>query len=121
MTSQAQLDHVFGALADATRRAILSRLVQGEATVNELVEPFGLKQPTISKHLKVLERAGLVSRGRAAQFRPVRLNAAPLADADKWIGSYRRLWEDSFDRLDALLGSKQPTTKSRKGKQNGRK
>jgi DNA-binding transcriptional ArsR family regulator len=119
MTSQAQLDHVFAALADATRRAILARLVQGEATVNELVEPFNLKQPTISKHLKVLERAGLVSRGREAQFRPVRLNAAPLADAAKWIGSYRRLWEDSFDRLDALLGSKRSTPK--KGKQNGRK
>lgn len=121
MTSQARLDHVFGALADATRRAILARLVQGEATVNELVEPFDLKQPTISKHLKVLERAGLVSRGRAAQSRPVRLNAAPLADAARWIGSYRRLWEDSFDHLDALLGSKQPTPKAGKGKQNGRK
>ena len=119
MTSQAQLDHVFSALADATRRAILARLVQGEATVNELVEPFDLKQPTISKHLKVLERAGLVSRGREAQFRPVRLNAAPLAYAAKWIGSYRRLWEGSFDSLDALLGSEQPTPK--KGKQNGRK
>jgi len=119
MTSQAQLDHIFGALADATRRSILARLVQGEATVNELVEPFDLKQPTISKHLKVLERAGLVSRGRAAQSRPVRLNAEPLACAAQWIGSYRRLWEDSFDRLEALLGSKQPTPK--KGKQNGRK
>jgi DNA-binding transcriptional ArsR family regulator len=119
MPSQAQLDHVFGALADATRRAILARLVQGEATVNELVGPFDLKQPTISKHLKVLERAGLVSRGRQAQFRPVRLNAAPLAHAAKWIGNYRSLWEDSFDRLDVLLGSKQPVPK--KGKQNGRK
>jgi DNA-binding transcriptional ArsR family regulator len=119
MTSQAQLDHVFGALADATRRAILARLLQGEATVNELVEPFALKQPTISKHLKVLERAGLVSRGRDAQYRPVRLNAAPLADASTWIGSYRRLWEESFDRLDALLGSKQ--LKPKKGKPNGRK
>jgi len=119
MRTQAQLDHVFGALADATRRAILARLVQGEATVNELIEPFDLKQPTISKHLKVLERAGLVSRGRDAQFRPVRLNVAPLADAATWIGSYRRLWEDSFDRLDALLGSKQPPPK--KGKPNGRK
>jgi DNA-binding transcriptional ArsR family regulator len=119
MTSQAQLDHLFGALADGTRRAILARLAQGEATVNELVEPFGLKQPTISKHLKVLERAGLVSRGREAQFRPVRLNPAPLAHAATWIGSYRRLWEDSFDRLDALLASEQP--KSKKRKQNGRK
>jgi len=119
MPSQAQLDHVFGALADATRRAILARLTQGEATVSELGKPFDLKQPTISKHLKVLERAGLVSRGRDAQFRPVRLNTEPLAYADKWIGSYRRLWEDSFDRLDALLESKQPTPK--KGKPNGRK
>jgi DNA-binding transcriptional ArsR family regulator len=119
MSSQPQLDSVFGALADATRRAILTRLVRGEATVNELVERFDLKQPTISKHLKVLERAGLVSRGRDAQFRPVRLNAAPLADAAHWIGSYRRLWKDSFDRLDALLESERPTSK--KGKQHGRK
>ena len=119
MTSQAQLDHIFGALAETTRRAILARLVQGEATVNELVEPFNFKQPTISKHLKVLERAGLISRGRKAQFRPVRLNAASLAEAAQWIGSYRRLWEHSFDRLDALLGSQQPPNK--KGKENGRK
>jgi DNA-binding transcriptional ArsR family regulator len=119
MTPQTQLDSIFGALADATRRAILARLVRGEATVNELVEPFDLKQPTISKHLKVLERAGLVSRGRDAQFRPVRLNAAPLADAAQWIGSYRRLWEDSFDRLDALVQAERPTP--RKGKQHGRK
>ncbi len=119
MAPQIQLDDVFGALADATRRAILARLVEGEATVNELVKPFGLKQPTISKHLKVLERAGLVSRSRAAQSRPVRLNVAPLAQAADWIGLYRRLWEDSFDRLDALLESKQPTPK--KGKQSGHK
>jgi DNA-binding transcriptional ArsR family regulator len=111
MPSQVQLDAVFGALTDSTRRAILTRLVRGEATVNELVERFDLKQPTISKHLKVLERAGLVSRSRDAQFRPVRLNAARLADAAQWIGSYRRLWEDSFDRLDALLESERPTPK----------
>ncbi len=98
-----RLDHVFAALADPTRRAILARLAAGEATVNELVAPFALSQPTISKHLKVLERAGLVSRGRAAQFRPVRLNAAPLADAAQWIGGYRRFWEQSFDRLDAYV------------------
>ncbi|HEX2886372.1 metalloregulator ArsR/SmtB family transcription factor [Vineibacter terrae] len=98
-----ELDHVFAALADPTRRAILARLAAGEATVNELVAPFALSQPTISKHLKVLERAGLVSRGRAAQFRPVRLNAAPLADAAQWIGGYRRFWEQSFDRLDAYV------------------
>ncbi len=93
------LDQVFSALADPTRRAILARLALGEATVNELVEPFSLAQPTISKHVKVLEQSGLVSRGRAAQFRPVRLNAAPLAEAAQWIGGYRRFWEESFDRL----------------------
>lgn len=97
------LDLVFSALADPTRRAILARLARGEATVNELVEPFELSQPTISKHLKVLEGAGLVSRGREAQFRPVRLNAAPLADAAEWIGDYRRFWEQSFDRLEAYV------------------
>lgn len=97
------LDLVFAALADPTRRAILARLAQGEATVNELVAPFGLSQPTISKHLKVLERAGLVSRGRDAQFRPVRLNAAPLADAARWIGNYERFWSESLDQLDAYV------------------
>jgi DNA-binding transcriptional ArsR family regulator len=94
-----QLDLVFGALADPTRRAILSRLAQGEATVNQLVAPFGLAQPTISKHIKVLERAGLVSRGRNAQFRPVHLNPEPLATAARWLGDYRRFWEESLDRL----------------------
>lgn len=98
-----QLDLVFGALADPTRRAILARLAEGEATVNQLVAPFRLSQPTISKHLKVLEQAGLVARGREAQFRPVRLAAAPLAAADQWIGGYRRFWEASFDRLDDLV------------------
>jgi len=94
-----QLDLVFGALADSTRRAILGRLTQGEATVNELVAPFGLAQPTISKHLKVLERAGLVSRGRNAQFRQVHLNPEPLANAARWLGDYRRFWEESLDQL----------------------
>ena len=98
--SLGQLDLVFGALADPTRRAILARLANGEATVNELVAPFNLSQPTISKHLKVLERAGLVSRGRDAQFRPVRLNAAPLASANQWLGNYRQFWELSLDQLD---------------------
>lgn len=98
-----QLDLVFGALADPTRRAILSRLAEGEATVNQLVAPFRLSQPTISKHLKVLEQAGLVSRGREAQFRPVRLSVAPLAAVDQWIGGYRRFWESSFDRLGDLV------------------
>jgi DNA-binding transcriptional ArsR family regulator len=95
-----QLDRVFAAIADPTRRAILARLAQGEATVNELVAPFALSQPTISKHLKVLEHAGLVSRGREAQYRPVRLNAAPLAGAAGWLGSYQKFWEESLDRLD---------------------
>ena len=97
------LDRVFGALADPTRRAILARLAQGEATVNELVAPFDLSQPTISKHLKVLERAGLVARGREAQFRPVRLNAAPLASAAHWLGDYRRFWAESLERLDSYV------------------
>ena len=98
-----QLDLVFGALADPTRRAILARLAEGEATVNDLVAPFDLSQPTISKHLKVLERAGLVSRGRDAQFRPVRLNAAPLAGAAQWLGDYRRFWAESLDQLDEYV------------------
>jgi DNA-binding transcriptional ArsR family regulator len=98
-----QLDRVFAALADPTRRAILARVANGEATVNELVAPFDLSQPTISKHLKVLERAGLVSRGREAQFRPVRLNAAPLASAAQWLGDYRRFWEESLDQLDVYV------------------
>jgi DNA-binding transcriptional ArsR family regulator len=97
------LDLVFAALADPTRRAILARLAAGEATVNELVTPTTLSQPTVSKHLKVLERAGLVSRGREAQFRPVRLNAAPLAEADRWLGDYRRFFTESLDRLDTYV------------------
>jgi DNA-binding transcriptional ArsR family regulator len=98
-----QLDRVFGALADPTRRAILARLADGEATVNELVALSELSQPTISNHLKVLERAGLVSRGRTAQFRPVRLNPAPLAGAAFWLGNYRSFWEESLDQLDAYV------------------
>jgi DNA-binding transcriptional ArsR family regulator len=103
VTPTQQLDQVFAALADPTRRAILARLAGGEATVGELVAPFRLSQPTISKHLKVLEKAGLVSRGRDAQFRPVRLEAAPLAGAAAWIGDYRRFWDESLDRLDAYV------------------
>ena len=101
--STEQLDRVFAALADPTRRAILARLAHGEATVNELVAPFEIGQPTISKHLKVLERAGLVSRGRHAQFRPVRLEAAPLEDAAAWLGDYEGFWQASFDRLDEYV------------------
>jgi DNA-binding transcriptional ArsR family regulator len=103
MPTAEQLDLVFAALADPTRRAILARLAAGEATVNELVTPSDLSQPTISKHLKVLERAGLVSRGREAQFRPVRLEAAPLAGAAQWLGDYRRFWAESLDRLDVYV------------------
>jgi len=103
MQANQNLDLVFGALADGTRRAILARLSQGEATVNELVEPFKLAQPTISKHIKVLEAAGLVSRGREAQYRPVRLNAEPLKQASIWIGSYQRCWDESLEQLDAYV------------------
>ncbi len=99
----ARLDATFAALADPTRRAILARLTRGEATVMELVAPFKLSQPAISKHLKVLERAGLISRGREAQKRPCRIVAKPLAEANEWLEGYRRLWEANFDRLDDLL------------------
>src|SRR5262245_34733201 len=97
------LDATFAALADPTRRAILARLALGEASVAELAEPFAMSQPAISKHLKVLERAGLISRGQDAQRRPRRLETAPLAEADEWLERYRQLWEASFKRLDAVL------------------
>jgi DNA-binding transcriptional ArsR family regulator len=98
-----RLDATFAALADPTRRAILARLTLGEATVTELAAPFAMSQPAISKHLKVLERAGLVSRGRDAQRRPCRLEARPLAEATEWLGGYRPFWERSFQNLDSLL------------------
>ena len=98
-----RLDATFAALADPTRRAILARLASGQASVTELAEPFALSQPAISKHLKVLERAGLISRGRDAQRRPRRLEARPLAEATRWLEGYRRFWEGNFRRLDALL------------------
>ncbi len=97
------LDAIFAALADPTRRAILARLAQGDTSVNELAEPFALSQPAISKHLKVLENAGLVSRGRDAQRRPRRLEAKPLAEATDWLEKYRQFWENRFERLDSLL------------------
>ncbi|MGN9906978.1 ArsR/SmtB family transcription factor [Phytohabitans sp. LJ34] len=97
------LDATFAALADPTRRAILTRLAAGEATVTELAAPFHMSQPAISKHLKVLERAGLVSRGRDAQRRPCRLEARPLKAAVDWLEAYRDYWEESYQRLDALL------------------
>jgi DNA-binding transcriptional ArsR family regulator len=99
----ARLDATFAALADPTRRAILVRLASGEASVTELAEPFAMSQPAISKHLKVLERAGLISRGRDAQRRPSRLEVEPLARATEWLERYRQLWEGNFERLDALL------------------
>lgn len=109
------LDLVFSALADPTRRAILARLASGEATVNELVEQAELAQPTVSKHLKVLERAGLVERGREAQFRPVRLAATGLSPAAEWIEAYRHLWEERLDRLGGYAKELQ-----RKEKHHGR-
>ncbi len=114
-----RLNRTFAALADPTRRAIVARLASGEATVNELAEPFDMTQPSISKHLKVLERAGLISRGREAQTRPCRLEAAPLEEIASWIGVYRSLWEESFVRLDAFL--KQTRSTARKGKRHVRK
>ena len=97
------LDTTFAALADPTRRAILARLASGEATVLQLARPFAISQPAISRHLKVLERAGLISRGRDAQRRPCRLEPQPLAEAAQWLDRYRELWEESFQKLDALL------------------
>jgi DNA-binding transcriptional ArsR family regulator len=98
-----RLDATFSALADPTRRAILARLTVGQASVMELAEPFAMTQPAISKHLKVLERAGLISRGRDAQRRPCRLEANRLAEANGWLEDYRRFWEESFERLDTIL------------------
>ena len=119
MTASDRLNATFLALADPTRRAILARLASGEASVNELAEPFDMSQPAISKHLKMLERAGLVSRGRDAQRRPCRLEARPLEAAYLWIERYRQMWDMSFERLDTLLeelqSSKKPA-KRRKGK-----
>ena len=97
------LDRTFAALADPTRRGILARLAEGKATVKELAEPFGISQPAISKHLKVLERAGLIARGREAQWRPSQLEAGPLKDVSRWVERFRRHWEERFDRLDDYL------------------
>ena len=102
-----QLSRTFAALADPTRREILARLAEGEATVNELAEPFPVTVQAISKHLKVLEQAGLITRGRAAQLRPSRFDGAPLREVDYWLIKYRRFWDASFDRLDARLRAKE--------------
>jgi DNA-binding transcriptional ArsR family regulator len=100
-----ELTNTFAALANPTRRAILARLAEGEATVNQLAKPFPISVQAVSKHLKVLERAGLITRGRSAQLRPSRLQEAPLTDAVEWLEKYRRVWQSSFDRLDERLGA----------------
>jgi DNA-binding transcriptional ArsR family regulator len=105
-----RLSITFAALADPTRRAILARLAQGEATVNELAEPFALSLPTISKHLKVLQHAGLISQGRRAQWRPCRLEAEPLQEVAGWVANYREFWDESFSRLDDYLRELQEAT-----------
>ena len=107
------LSLTFGALADPTRRAILTRLAEGEATVNELAEPFAMSLPAVSKHLKVLERAGLIARGRAAQRRPCRIEPGALRQVDDWLERYRRFWDESLDRLDLYLVGLQAKEKKR--------
>jgi DNA-binding transcriptional ArsR family regulator len=121
MPNSERLNDTFLALADPTRRAILARLALGEASVSELAAPFDMSQPAVSKHLKVLERAGLVSRGRDAQRRPCRLEAKPLETAYLWIERYRQLWEMNYERLDALLSELQTPTKPRKRGTNVKK
>lgn len=124
MLATDRLSATFHALSDPTRRAILSRLSEGEATVNQLAAPFSMSLPAVSKHLKVLERAQLITRGREAQWRPCKLEAAPLREADDWIEQYRAMWEARFDRLDVYLQelqaksavSKAPSTKTKKKK-----
>jgi DNA-binding transcriptional ArsR family regulator len=116
MMNSNRLDMTLSALADPTRRAILAKLALGEASVTDLAAPFDMSQPSISKHLKVLERAGLISRGRSAQFRPCRLEAAPLKELAAWVNEYRLYWEDSFERLDDYLHTIQ--TPQTKGKRN---
>ena len=112
--SSHHLDATFAALADPTRRAILARLAAGQASVTELAEPFEMSMPAVSKHLRVLERAGLIARGRQAQWRPCRLEGKRLAEANEWLEGYRRFWERRFQRLDALLGELQAGRKRHK-------
>jgi DNA-binding transcriptional ArsR family regulator len=115
------LSATFAALADPTRRAILARLSSGEASVTQLAEPFEMSMPAVSKHLKVLERAGLIARGREAQWRPCRLEAAPLKEAADWVEEYRRFWEQSFDRLDDYLQELKKQELNKKEKKHDRK
>ena len=115
-----RLDRTFAALADPTRRAILARLATGEATVTELASPFDMSLPAVSKHLKVLERAGLISRGRERQWRPARLDARPIEEVSDWADRYRRFWDERYDRLDEYLGElqgKQPEGKEQRRKE----
>ena len=114
------LSAIFAALADPTRRAILARLAGGEASVTELAAPFDMSQPAISKHLRVLERAGLIEQGRQAQWRPRRLRAEPLRDVAEWIGQYRPHWEDSFEKLDAFLRDLQDDKRTQRGTDDDR-
>jgi DNA-binding transcriptional ArsR family regulator len=114
MSYESRLDATFAALADPTRRAILARLATGDASVAELAEPFAMSQPAVSKHLKVLERAGLISRGRDAQRRPARIEAKPLKEAHVWIERYRDLWEATYQRLDGLLAELQAQSPEKK-------
>jgi DNA-binding transcriptional ArsR family regulator len=116
-----QLSSTFAALADPTRRAILARLALGETSVTEIARPFEMSLPAVSKHLKVLERAGLISRGREAQWRPCRLDAGPLKDAASWIDEYRRFWEQAFDRLDDYLRQMKMTRAKSATKRSGTK
>lgn len=116
---QDKLTLTFTALSDPTRRAILAKLALGEATVKELAKPFDMSGPAITKHLKVLENAGLISRGREAQWRPCRIEANALKEVADWVEEYKKIWEESFDRLDAYL--KTMTAKKAKGKKHGRK
>ncbi|WP_433973846.1 ArsR/SmtB family transcription factor [Tunturiibacter lichenicola] len=111
-----QITSTFGALADPTRRAILSRLASGETSVTELAAPFEMSMPAVSRHLKVLERAGLISRGREAQWRPCKLNPKPLKEAAEWLEEYRQFWEQSFDRLEEYLKTMQAKEKRRNKK-----
>jgi DNA-binding transcriptional ArsR family regulator len=126
-TASDPISTTFAAIADPTRRAILARLAAGEASVTEIAAPFEMTLPAVSKHLKVLERAGLIARGREAQWRPCRLQAGPLKDADDWLETYRRFWEERFDRLDDYLrelqqkeGNNKPGRPQRKENENGR-
>ena len=115
----ARLDLTLAALADPTRRAILARLAAGEATVTELAEPFDMSLPAVSRHLKVLERAGLITRGREAQWRPCRLEPEPLKEVNEWLEQYRRFWDESFDRLDAYLKTLRTERKDDPGRDAG--